>query len=222
MSDDSNNTIDLKKRARRRLVGAAALALLAIIVLPIVMDSEPKPAGQDIQIRIPSQDGETLAARVVPGNSIPVPLQHQQEKPSSIAPVTDAPPPIMLGESGEKPIEPGPVPKSVILPKPKAEAPAANEEPVKKSEANRAVAMLEGKDTEQWVVQIGAYRNPATVKQMSTKLKELGVSAYTEKAEVPPGATRVRAGPFSSREAAEKARLRIKTIGIDGKVAPKQ
>lgn len=54
--DTSDPQLHLKKRARRRLVGATALALLAVIVLPMVMDQEAKPPTQDIQIRIPSQD----------------------------------------------------------------------------------------------------------------------------------------------------------------------
>jgi DedD protein len=42
------DNLDIKKRARRRLVGAAALALLAAIVLPMMMDQEPRSASQDI------------------------------------------------------------------------------------------------------------------------------------------------------------------------------
>lgn len=45
-----------KKRARRRLVGAIALALLVAIGLPMVLDSEPKPLASDIDIKIPSKD----------------------------------------------------------------------------------------------------------------------------------------------------------------------
>jgi DedD protein len=45
-----------KKRARRRLVGAIALALAVIIGLPMVLDSEPKPLSGDIAIQIPSKD----------------------------------------------------------------------------------------------------------------------------------------------------------------------
>ncbi|MBU3989849.1 MAG: SPOR domain-containing protein, partial [Gammaproteobacteria bacterium] len=33
--------------------------------------------------------------------------------------------------------------------------------------------------------------------------------------------TRVRAGPFPTQEAAEKARVRVKIIGVDGPVARK-
>ncbi|MBA4094713.1 MAG: SPOR domain-containing protein [Candidatus Accumulibacter sp.] len=45
-----------KKRARRRLVGAIALALAAAVGLPMLLDSEPKPLGADIAINIPSKD----------------------------------------------------------------------------------------------------------------------------------------------------------------------
>jgi DedD protein len=45
-----------KKRARRRLIGALALVLAAIIGLPMLLDSEPKPLADDINIQIPSKD----------------------------------------------------------------------------------------------------------------------------------------------------------------------
>ena len=84
MSDDP--TIDIKKRARRRLVGAAALALLAVIVLPVVMDSEPKPGGQEVQIRIPNRDSDSVVARVIPGSPAASTLQKNTEPPRQAAP----------------------------------------------------------------------------------------------------------------------------------------
>ncbi|MES2103706.1 MAG: SPOR domain-containing protein [Pseudomonadota bacterium] len=45
-----------KKRARRRLIGAVALVLAAVIGLPMILDSEPKPLADDINIQIPSKD----------------------------------------------------------------------------------------------------------------------------------------------------------------------
>jgi DedD protein len=45
-----------KKRARRRLVGAVALALAAAVGLPMMLDSEPKPLAGDIAIQIPAKD----------------------------------------------------------------------------------------------------------------------------------------------------------------------
>ena len=49
----SDEELQLKKRARRRLVGAIALVLLVVVFLPMVLDSEPKPLNQDISITIP-------------------------------------------------------------------------------------------------------------------------------------------------------------------------
>lgn len=45
-----------KKRARRRLIGAIALVMTAVVVLPMVLDSEQKPLADDIAIQIPSKD----------------------------------------------------------------------------------------------------------------------------------------------------------------------
>lgn len=56
MSESPDPQLQLKKRARRRLVGAVAFAGLAAVVLPMVMDEEPKRPIQDVQIRIPGQD----------------------------------------------------------------------------------------------------------------------------------------------------------------------
>ena len=71
--------LDLKKRARRRLVGASALALLAIIVLPMVMDAEPRPNTAEIQIRIPSQEpgSNIVALPIEPRRPPPVRAQVQ-------------------------------------------------------------------------------------------------------------------------------------------------
>jgi DedD protein len=47
-----------KKRARRRLIGAIALVLAAVVGLPMLLDSEPKPLAEDIAIQIPSRDNQ--------------------------------------------------------------------------------------------------------------------------------------------------------------------
>jgi len=58
--------IQFKKRARRRLVGAIALVLLMITILPMVLDDHSsKPPQQEIAITIPSQDGE-FTSKIVP------------------------------------------------------------------------------------------------------------------------------------------------------------
>lgn len=62
-----------KKRARRRLVGAIALALGVAIGLPMILDSEPKPLANDIAIQIPAKDKpaeETTVASAAPAKPV--------------------------------------------------------------------------------------------------------------------------------------------------------
>jgi DedD protein len=48
-------TLPEKQRARRRLVGAIALVIAAVVILPMVLDSHPKPVTDDIAIDIPNR-----------------------------------------------------------------------------------------------------------------------------------------------------------------------
>jgi DedD protein len=240
---DTDATLDgqleLKKRSRRRLVGAAALALLAIIVLPMVMDHEPRQAVQDIQVRIPSQDGGGIASRILPNKSAATPLppappdsateaaqEPAGEAKPAVVPKDEAKPVVVeqpIVKATEKPVE-----KPIEKPAPKVVEKAA-EKPVDKAadktaakaEEARAHAALAGADTsaDQWLVLIGAYKDAANVKQLTGKLKQIGIPALTEKFDSPQGArTRVRAGPFKSREAAVQAQAKMKKIGVDGTV----
>jgi DedD protein len=220
---DNDSQLELKKRARRRLVGAVALALLAAIVLPMVMDEEPKPLNQDIQIRIPNQDSGAFTSRIMP-----VKPGAGETKPAE-APGAEAPPPQAVPEKPAEKTDEKPSDKPVPAPDKPAEKAAdkpatrpSDKAALAKAEQARAEAVLSG-GAEQWVVQLGAFQNPANVKQLRAKLKSEGYNSYTEALETPGGVkTRVRAGPFPSREAAEKVRDRLKRIGLNGVVAQKQ
>ena len=188
----------LKKRARRRLIGAAALALFAAIVLPMVMDHQPPAPLKDIQVRIPSPD-EGAPQKTAPAKPV---------AKTDIKPIAKAEP--KSEPKQEEKSEPKPESRAEAKPEPK---PEAKPEPKPEPKATTGEA---------WEVQLGAYSDPGRVKNLLAKLKEIGVPAYTEKVDTPNGArTRVRAGPFASQEAAEKAKSRIRIIGVDGPVAKK-
>ena len=221
--DTSPDTdLQMKKRARRRLVGAAALALFAVIVLPMVMDREPRPLSQDIQVRIPSQDSTGLAARVLPGKSAASPMPAPEPKPVA-EPVVEQKPAAAATVSAAAPAVAKPAGPTVAVPPAKPATPEKKTEAAEKPVAKMAADDKPATDASgQWVVRLGAYKEAGNVKLMLTKLKGVGVPAYTEKFDSPQGPrTRVRAGPFASQDAAEKARTRIKIIGVDGSVAPK-
>ena len=250
MSDSSDAHLQLKKRARRRLVGAVALAGLAAIILPMVMDSEPKQQVQDVQIRIPGQDDTPFNPKLVKPSAVsgesheevaqvePVevkpaekPVEKALEKPAEKKAEKPADKP--AEKSGDKPAEK----KAEKKPDPSAEKTPAKtpEKPAKPvdNDAQRAAAILGDKADAspssapssggQHVILIGAFSNPANVKQLQTKLGEMGIKVYTEPLDSPEGKkTRVRAGPFPSRDAAEKALDKMKRIGVNGVIAAKQ
>jgi DedD protein len=68
---------------------------------------------------------------------------------------------------------------------------------------------------------VGAFRDEAKLAQSREKLAAAGVVHYTERLESKGGAlTRLRAGPFPTREAAEAALAKLKRASLDGKVVP--
>ena len=57
IADNADLAVDeLKRRARRRLVGAVVLALAAAVILPLLLEKEPKPLGDDVSVQIPPVD----------------------------------------------------------------------------------------------------------------------------------------------------------------------
>src|SRR5262245_26835906 len=56
MAEQQQDVDTLKRRGRRRLVGAIALVLLAVIILPMVFDPEPRPVAPPVSVRIPGED----------------------------------------------------------------------------------------------------------------------------------------------------------------------
>jgi DedD protein len=203
----------LKRRGRRRLVGAIALVLAAVIVLPMVFDSEPKGSAPPVSVRIPGEDETGFAPKVTP---------KAPGGPETKAPAVPEPkaPVVQEQKAREVPAE-KPAPRIEIAvtkgsDKPLA-SPAAEPKRSEAAEKLRAEAALAG---EQFMVPAGAYVDPAGVIE---KLKEAKLPYYTEPIATKQGTvTRVRAGPFASRDAAEKALEQLKGLGLKpGNVAAK-
>ncbi|WP_374513865.1 SPOR domain-containing protein [Niveibacterium sp.] len=233
---ETDTQLELKKRARRRLVGAGALALLAAIVLPLVMEHEPKQAGQDIQIRIPSQEGANFASRVIQGaapaptkpavpveddkipSSTNVPSPSEGATASAPAPKAPEPAPAQSAPKPQTPEEP----HVAKMEKPASTKPV--ESSAKKSESERAAAILSGEKATTaeagsgYVVQLGAFKDASNISAVRSKVKAQGYSSYTE---VLGDKTRVRAGPFATRDAADAAAAKLRKAGLAGVVTPR-
>lgn len=261
--EDNDAQLQLKKRARRRLIGAVFFVSIVAIVLPTIMDQEPRQQVQDVEIRIPGQDDKPFAPKFPatvaekPAEVAPVaakPVEKPQPVPEVAPPVVPQTvvtkptarvidPPAATAKPVEKPA-PKPAEKPVDKPaatkpektpeKPAAKAP---EKPAEKTadkpkpdDAKRAAAILAGQaDAKpgtakggEYLILIGAFSSEDNVRNLKAKLGEVGVKSFSEPLDTPQGRkTRVRAGPFASREAADKALDKMKKIGIAGVVAAK-
>jgi len=58
------NVDELRRRARRRLIGAIVLALGAAVIVPMLLESEPKPLGEDVSVKIPPVDDGKFVNRL--------------------------------------------------------------------------------------------------------------------------------------------------------------
>ncbi|MDR1709917.1 MAG: SPOR domain-containing protein [Candidatus Accumulibacter sp.] len=234
MPDSPDANLQLKKRARRRLVGAVAFAGLAAVVLPMVMDEEPKQQVQDVRVIIPGQNQAPPFRPALKPEAKPAPAPAPAVAPRPAPPPAAKPPEKPPEKPVEKPPE-KPVEKPAAKPaeKPAAKAPEKpQEKPAEKlTDAQRAAAILAGRSVDApapsakasgggFAILIGAYSDPANVRNLQKKIGELGLKVYTEPLDSPLGnKTRVRAGPFPTRAAAEKGLAKLKRIGVTGVIA---
>ncbi len=234
-----------KTRARRRLIGAIALALAAVVFVPMLFDRTPVAPSDDIAVQIPDRDTPFEGRRGVlrdgadagkgplrPSSALPSPAAspavgqpastHVDVAPAPVASVdaSKSSPVVVNESSNEKPVQKA-VEKSGEKGIPSSSA-AQGDDP-------RALAALEGKAVPQaasesasgkgFAVQIAAFSIADKAKNLRDQLNASGLKAYTEPLSTPQGLrTRVRLGPFASREAAERARQRLRTMKLDGSV----
>lgn len=211
----------LKRRGRRRLVGAIALVLAAVIVLPMVFEPDPRGSAPPVSVRIPDEDETGFAPKVTPKASA-TQEQKAPEKASVKSPDKGVEPaPQKAAEKAPESVPEKPAPKVEMVVTKGSDGPAAKAavEPKRADAAEkmRAEAALAG---EQFMVPAGAYVDPAGVVE---KLNAAKIPYYTEPIATKQGTvTRVRAGPFASRDAAEKAMEQLKGLGLKpGNVAAK-
>src|SRR4051812_46270512 len=112
MAEQQQDVDTLKRRGRRRLVGAVALVLLAVIVLPMVFDPEPRRTAPPVSVRIPGEDDSAFTPKAPPK---PAPATKTEEKKDTSEKTEKATPPPVAAKNAEakKAEAKKPEPKSV-------------------------------------------------------------------------------------------------------------
>jgi DedD protein len=200
------------------------LTLAVVVILPMVLDSEPRPSGQDIDLRIPSADkvGEFVpgvAASEMPAVApsaasavAPVPVVAVSVVPGATSAIPAAAVSSVVQSDSAK--SAGSTAAAAPDKEPDAAAGAKAETAAKVQPVPEKTA--EPKNTEQpagesLVAQVGAYSNAETAKQEMLKLKKWGFKAYTEKIG---DKFRVRVGPYTERDKVEKVRQLLEKHGL--------
>lgn len=202
---------EVRRRGRQRLIGAIALVAILVVFVPMVLDSEPKAPREGPTLAIPSKtDAPPLpspppAAPAKAPDAAPATAGAQaspEPKVATVTPKTDA------RSAESRALEP---PGSKPAPPKAAPPPGA---PAKAQVADPP--RLEG-----FAVQVGAFRDASKLDQARQKLAAAKVPHYTERVEAKDGAiTRLRAGPYPTRDAAEAALAALKRTALEGKVVP--
>lgn len=200
----TDDELNLRRKARRRLIGAVALTLAVVVILPMVLDSEPKSTSQDIELRIPAPD---KVGEFVPGAAA---SEVAQAAPLAVSAV-EAAPVAASAVAASAVAQAKPVAAPAAAGNPKAEAQGKIQAAATKQPEAAGAKSAAKPSGESFVAQVGAYANPNTAKQEADRLKKLGFKAYTEKAG---DKTRVRVGPYAERDKAEKVRQLLEKHGL--------
>jgi DedD protein len=212
----SDEELQLKRRARRRLIGAIALVAAIVVVLPMVLDTTPKPLDGEVSIKIPSPDSSKFTPRMVP-----VPPSAESRPADGDKAATDTKSTSKFAAAvGERaaPVEaPAPAPKAQPAPKPQLPAAAEAPKPAAAPAASSAPAA-----SQRYAVQVVALADAEKVKAVQAQMAAAGLKSYTEVVKTAKGdVTRVRAGPYPDRAAAEKAHDQLRTLGLPGNIVVK-
>lgn len=236
-------TLPEKQRARRRLVGAIALVVAAVIILPMVLDSHPKPVTDDISIDIPNRPA------TVPANTrnddAPVDTQagvapDSASATAGVAPLASSseasPTPAAASDEAGKSAKTAKSGKPATAQQSSSSSPGAAHQATDAKPLAPTVAATQAAKPAQgavpesgtpaappgarFAVQLGVFANEASARNWETKLKAVGVPAYLEHRKQADGSTRtlLRAGPFADRGAASAAIAKVREAGLAANV----
>jgi DedD protein len=251
----------IRKRARHRLMGSVILVLGAVVGLPLLFDSQPRPVAIDTPIVIP--DRNQVAALTAPSAIVKPAAPSKEivleaaEPPNGTAPKsavantaaldpheevvtkdtknvakvdpkTEVKPEVKSEAKPEVKPESKPETKTVAKSDTKEGAKDGAKDAAKDGakDAAKAKALLDGKEASKpaetavrSVVQVGAFADLAKAREVRTKLESAGIKTYTQDVETKEGKrTRVRVGPFATKEEADKAAEKIRKLNLQATV----
>lgn len=198
---------------KERLVGAAVLAALAVIFIPMLLDDAPSGPGPITETNIPEQPAETdsFSSRIIPVEPSPAELPSPPAEPAA---ETEA------AVSEPAPAAEGQAP-AVSETVPGTEAREESAQTAESGESGDPAALTKAMPPPQtdeatpaapsgWIIQLGSFAKEDNARDLNGKLQKAGYASFVEPVKQS-GQTvyRVRVGPEVMRGDAEKLRDRI-------------
>ena len=255
----------IRKRARHRLMGSVILVLGAVVGLPLLFDSQPRPVAIDTPIVIPDRNQvaplaspSAVVKPAAPSKEVVVeaadsaPVATGKSTVANVAALdpheevvskdaknsakpeakTETKPEVKSESKPESKTETKPETKPTTKAETKSENKTESKAVTKTDskevakDSAKAKALLDGKEVPKSgdavvrsVVQVGAFAEMAKVKEARAKLESAGFKTYTQDVETKDGKrTRVRVGPFASKEEADKAAEKIRKLNLQATV----
>ena len=206
------------------------LLVVGIAVFPVLFETQPRPIAVDTPIvMMPRDTAPAARGSVTQAPDKFLPADAGIEGPGALAASAPSAPavvrPALVQAEPEVRAEPAP-PAVAAAPSATKPAPPAAEPAVAASRPDdgaRAQALLDARtpasepkaDTLRFVVQAGAYSDAGALRDARQKVEKIGLKTYTQVIESDTGKrTRVRVGPYATRQEAEAVAAKVKAAGL--------
>lgn len=199
----------MERALKERIIGAAILVLIVVLVVPIFLDGPPDATEiVSERVSLPGQEDQKTQTVVLERNRTePVPLASNSTETSSQAAPQAAPPKAQTVKQAPPHAEKSSVPAEKV----NATEPGAI------AETSSPAASSTG----MWAVQLGSFSKKENAEKLAADLRKQGYAAFLSQLATGSGQLhRVRIGPQKDRESAEAVASRLSKAGHKGQVVP--
>ena len=191
---------------KERVIGAAVLVVVAVLIVPVFLDGPPQPSEIVTQsVTLPGQNGQARQQKTIV-------LERDRDEPVPAATLPgdalEASPPASRAESQQAAAA-------------SAEPPAATQPASGPAPAGESPPATARSETGMWAVQLGSFSSQANAEKLAAALRAQGYAAFISQLQTASGSLhRVRVGPQKDRESAEAIAAQLAKSGHKGQVVP--
>ena len=208
----SDEAIQFRAKARRRLIGAVILSLAAVVILPWALESHPPTASSGLAVYLyPDKPNKADVTGVMSPATTTVAGSVASPAPGLAAQYPEA------DSASIRKTKNNPVLAKSFVQSGKATGEVAKKAATTQIKSKLDIATSQGPLPESYAVQLGLFSDPDNAKKISAKVALLGFKGDLKKVHLPSGnAIRVRIGPFVTKTQAEQAISKLEKNNIKG------